>query len=319
VRLEQLADLGGAAAGPSAEAVVTASVAGSVGAVQSVTASLPLALQPGRLYRLSVRCAQGVTPWQCGSAFSLVDAAAAPDSALKFNFERVEGAPDASDALALTAASAGAQAGGFADLGLPRVPAFALLGASRVLAAGVPQLPTYNPAQLYRPSQCYYGGCGGPSQGVPWCEWKKRVVFDSNDALACSGACAFVPPFCAAGILDSALPGGIAALASAAASGAAASAASSSSAPPSAAATCAEPEVPLDLRLLPAGFAGSTYASDVVVASRASCALLLAKRSALQCSTLDGMSVQLDGATFVFVGTAADLKIAPAVAPPCGA
>jgi hypothetical protein len=77
--------------------------------------------------------------------------------------------------------------------------------------------------------------------------------------------------------------------------------------------------VPLDLRLLPAGFAGSTYSSDVVVASRASCALLLAKRSALQCSTLDGMSVQLDGATFVFVGTAADLKIAPAVAPPCGA
>ena len=109
----------------------------------------------------------------------------------------------------------------------------------------------------------------------------------------------------------------IAALASAAASGAAA--ASSSSAPPSAAATCAEPEVPLELLLLPAGFAGSTYASDVAVASRTSCALLLAKRSALQCSTLDGMSVQLDGATFVFVGTAADLKIAPAVAPPCGA
>ena len=55
------------------------------------------------------------------------------------------------------------------------------------------------------------------------------------------------------------------------------------------------------------------------MASTPSCALLLAKASALQCSTLAGMSVTLDGTLYTFVGTAEDLQIAPAVAPTCGA
>ena len=76
-------------------------------------------------------------------------------------------------------------------------------------------------------------------------------------------------------------------------------------------AECAEPDSPLDLRLLPRGFAGTSFAADAIVASERSCALLKARGAAMQCSSEANAVVELDGLSFVFVDTAAKLGIVP--------
>jgi hypothetical protein len=187
-------------------------------------------------------------------------------------------------------------AGMNSPLGVAGLPAISIAGAAVALPAGAPALPSWSPTKAYTPTL-----------------WYKRTIFDSNDADACAATCPYTPAFCTAENLASVLPNGlegVKALAEVAADPSAVVGSGSGSG------SC-EAEVPLDLRLLPKGFAGTDFASDAVVASSRSCDLLKSKGSAMQCSEDEADVVELDGLTFVYVDSAANLQISPAST--CGA